>query len=410
MMAGMEAGCMGGFAGDIGARREDHQPALGGKSCRRGERRELGEHRGGREVAILVRRAAAVGRHEGHLRGPAGEMIGDEPVGLRTRLEQLDRVDRQDGVEVRADPGGFHGALQHGRGAVGKDAGPAAPGFERAQRRARVGEGVEPEIAFEQPRLERGRNRGHPREGEVKRALGQGPEVEVMAGERQRPGVFELFGAPDLRHAACLRSGFSMAAADRRVNIEKRAIGVEHDDGCHGVLPCWPRLAKHDATRKGSGRENGMTTSQGWSATWTFFDGAWHEGNVPLWGARTHAIWLGSSVFDGARVFEGVAPDLDLHCARVNESAQAMFLRPSLSVDEWVGLVRDGMKRFSADATLYVRPMYWAERAGPLALPPDPESTRFALTLYEAPMRKPDGFSITLSPFRRPTAETAPVE
>jgi branched-chain amino acid aminotransferase len=153
-----------------------------------------------------------------------------------------------------------------------------------------------------------------------------------------------------------------------------------------------------------------MTTSQGWSATWTFFDGAWHEGNVPLWGARTHAIWLGSSVFDGARVFEGVAPDLDLHCARVNESAQAMFLRPSLSVDEWVGLVRDGMKRFSADATLYVRPMYWAERAGPLALPPDPESTRFALTLYEAPMRKPDGFSITLSPFRRPTAETAPVE
>ena len=37
-------------------------------------------------------------------------------------------------------------------------------------------------------------------------------------------------------------------------------------------------------------------------------------------------------------------------------------------------------------------------------------STRFALTLYDAPMRKPDGFSITLSPFRRPTLETAPVD
>jgi branched-chain amino acid aminotransferase len=153
-----------------------------------------------------------------------------------------------------------------------------------------------------------------------------------------------------------------------------------------------------------------MAASQGWSPTWTYFDGEWREGNVPLWGARTHAIWLGSSVFDGARVFEGVAPDLDQHCARVNASAKTMFLRPIVSVDEWIGLVRDGMKKFSADATLYVRPMYWAERAGPMALPPDPDSTRFALTLYDAPMRKPEGFSITLSPFRRPTQETAPVD
>jgi branched-chain amino acid aminotransferase len=150
--------------------------------------------------------------------------------------------------------------------------------------------------------------------------------------------------------------------------------------------------------------------AEGWSCTWTYFDGQWHEGNVQLWGARTHAIWLGSSVFDGARVFEGVAPDLDRHCARVNASAKTMFLKPSLSVEEWVALTRDGMKKFPADTTLYVRPMYWAERAGPAALPPDPDSTRFALTLYDAPMRKPEGFSVTLSPFRRPTQETAPVD
>ena len=147
-----------------------------------------------------------------------------------------------------------------------------------------------------------------------------------------------------------------------------------------------------------------------WSQTWTFFEGAWHEGNVPLWGARTHAIWLGSSVFDGARVFEGVAPDLDLHCARVNASAKTMFLKPGLAVEEWMGLAREGMKKFDKDTTLYVRPMYWAERPGPMALPPDPDSTRFALTLYDAPMRKPEGFSVTLSPFRRPTEETAPVD
>jgi len=147
-----------------------------------------------------------------------------------------------------------------------------------------------------------------------------------------------------------------------------------------------------------------------WSQTWTFFDGEWHEGNVPLWGVRTHAIWLGSSVFDGARVFEGVAPDLDQHCARVNASARSMCLNPGVAVEEWVGLVREGMAKFSSDTPLYVRPMYWAERAGPQALPPDPESTRFALSLYETPMRKPDGFSVTLSPYRRPTPDTAPVD
>jgi branched-chain amino acid aminotransferase len=146
------------------------------------------------------------------------------------------------------------------------------------------------------------------------------------------------------------------------------------------------------------------------SATWTYIDGDWHEGNVLMWGARTHAIWLGSSVFDGARVFEGVAPDLDLHCARVNASAKTMYLKPTMSAEEIEGLARDGMKKFPKDTMLYVRPMYWAEHAGPQALPPDPNSTRFALTLYDSPMRKPDGFSITLSLFRRPTWETAPVD
>ena len=81
------------------------------------------------------------------------------------------------------------------------------------------------------------------------------------------------------------------------------------------------------------------------SATWTFIDGGWHEGNVLLWGARTHAIWLGSSVFDGARVFEGVAPDLDLHCARVNASAKTMYLKPTMTAEEIEGLTREGMKK-----------------------------------------------------------------
>jgi branched-chain amino acid aminotransferase len=153
-----------------------------------------------------------------------------------------------------------------------------------------------------------------------------------------------------------------------------------------------------------------MPTSDGWSKTWTFYEGEWHEGNVPIMGVRSHAAWLGSMVFDGARAFEGVVPDIDLHCARVNASAKTMALKPTVPVEQWVGLARDGMRRFEPDVTLYIRPMYWAERAGPQAMPPDPESTRWCLTLYDAPMRKPEGFSVTLSPFRRPTLDTAPVD
>ncbi len=146
------------------------------------------------------------------------------------------------------------------------------------------------------------------------------------------------------------------------------------------------------------------------SRTWTFFDGDWHEGNVPIMGARTHAAWLGSSVFDGARAFEGVTPDLDLHCARVNASATTLFLKPVVSAESWLGLVADGMKRFEPGTALYVRPMYWAEKAGALLVAPDPDSTCWCLTLYEAPMRKPEGFSITLSRYRRPTLETMPLD
>ncbi len=147
-----------------------------------------------------------------------------------------------------------------------------------------------------------------------------------------------------------------------------------------------------------------------WSKTATFFEGRWHDGNVPIMGPRTHAAWLCTSVFDGARAFDGVMPDLDLHCARVNESAKVMCLKPLVNIEDWVALVGEGLKRFESDAELYIRPMYWAEDAGGGAVRPDPETTRWCLTMYVAPLPKPAGTAITLSPFRRPTPDTAPVE
>ena len=153
-----------------------------------------------------------------------------------------------------------------------------------------------------------------------------------------------------------------------------------------------------------------MSLGTGWSKTQTFFEGDWHEGNIGIMGPRTHAAWLCSVVFDGARAFEGVTPDLELHCARVNDSARKLFLKPVVSAEEWIRLAREGIKRFDKDAALYIRPMYWAENEGPWVQAHDPESTRWCLSIYEAPMRTPKGFSVTLSPYRRPTLESMPVD
>ncbi len=145
--------------------------------------------------------------------------------------------------------------------------------------------------------------------------------------------------------------------------------------------------------------------------TWTYFAGHWQPGNAPIMGPRTHAAWLGSSVFDGARVFEGCAPDLDLHMARINASATSFGLEPCVAPERWMALAREGIARFEPGTALYVRPMYWPENGalgGGVRF--DPTSTNWCLCIYAAPMPEPVGFAVTLSPFRRPSADCAPVD
>jgi branched-chain amino acid aminotransferase len=153
------------------------------------------------------------------------------------------------------------------------------------------------------------------------------------------------------------------------------------------------------------------TPMPAWSQTFTFLDGEWHEGNHPFVGARTHAFWLGSSVFDGARAFEGVTPDLDKHFARLNRSAETMCLTPTMSVEAMLDLAKEGLKKFSPGAELYIRPMYWPEGGSATsAVAPDADSTRFCLCIYEAPLPAPTGVSITRSPYAKPLAVTMPIE
>jgi branched-chain amino acid aminotransferase len=141
--------------------------------------------------------------------------------------------------------------------------------------------------------------------------------------------------------------------------------------------------------------------------SWTWLDGEWIEGNPLVAGPMTHALWLGSCVFDGARAFEGTSPDLDRHCERLVRSAASFGLEVLKSAGEIEHIIREGIAKFPKGSALYLRPMFWAEEG---FVDVDPETTRFCASVYEAPLPQPKGFSVTCSPFRRPSLDFAPTD
>ena len=135
----------------------------------------------------------------------------------------------------------------------------------------------------------------------------------------------------------------------------------------------------------------------------TWFEGRWHEGDIAVMRAADHGIWQGSSVFDGARLFDGLVPDLDLHCARVNRSAAALMITPTIDPAEMVEIAREGLRKYAKGAAVYVRPMYWALDGSDLGISPLENSTGFALCLEEVPMPPADrATTLTTTQFRRP--------
>lgn len=138
-----------------------------------------------------------------------------------------------------------------------------------------------------------------------------------------------------------------------------------------------------------------------------FYDGAWLDEAPRLTGPMDHAFWMSSMVFDGARAFQGLAPDLRPHCERLIRSAKSMLLAPPLDVDEVDGLCREAIRKLPRDGEYYVRPMFFAREG---FVSPIPESTEFVLAVYEAPLPGAEGFSACLSTRRRPARDMAPTD
>ena len=137
----------------------------------------------------------------------------------------------------------------------------------------------------------------------------------------------------------------------------------------------------------------------------SWIDGEWIEGNPPVLGPMSHSWWMASNVFDGARAFGGVVPDLDRHCARLIESAKAFHMEPPFTAAEIAELVWEGVEQFAEDAELYIRPMMFFEEGFIL---PASGSTRFLLTIFPSPLPEWQGVTACVSSYRRPTPESAP--
>ena len=134
------------------------------------------------------------------------------------------------------------------------------------------------------------------------------------------------------------------------------------------------------------------------------YDGKWLDQQPILTGPMDHAFWMATAVFDGARAFQGLVPDVDLHCERLVNSARSLMLNPTKTAPEVAELCREAARRLPRDGAYYVRPMFFA-REGFVA--PEPDSTDFVLAVYDSPMPPETGFSVCLSPYRRPARDMA---
>lgn len=142
----------------------------------------------------------------------------------------------------------------------------------------------------------------------------------------------------------------------------------------------------------------------------TYFQGQWHDGDISVIRAADHGAWLGTTVFDGARMVNGLTPDLAAHCERVNRSATALMITPTVSAQDMVAITLDGLAAYGPDAAVYIRPMYWALEGGDLGIVPKVGATGFCISLEEIPMAPPEtSTTLTRTRFRRPVLEDSVV-
>ena len=84
-----------------------------------------------------------------------------------------------------------------------------------------------------------------------------------------------------------------------------------------------------------------MNTKNLNSIVW--FDGEWNDGTKPIMSTMSQSYMHGSTIFDGARAYNGSIPDLHKHCERLINSSKIFGLNLPISKEELINLCREGV-------------------------------------------------------------------
>jgi branched-chain amino acid aminotransferase len=100
-----------------------------------------------------------------------------------------------------------------------------------------------------------------------------------------------------------------------------------------------------------------------------------------------------------------VTPDLAAHCARVNRSAEALMITPTVSTDDMVAIVREGLSHYPEGRRLHPPDVLGARRRRP-GRRAEGRRHRLRVCLEEIPMAPADAATtLTTTRFRRPVLE-----
>jgi branched-chain amino acid aminotransferase len=141
-----------------------------------------------------------------------------------------------------------------------------------------------------------------------------------------------------------------------------------------------------------------------------YHKGQWVDGLTPIISSMSHTFLYAKSVFDGARAYNNLVPDLDLHCARLINSAKVMGLNVDMTSEQIVRLSLEGIAKFPPKTDLYLRPVFYSNEENLVGVMSDAFAADFALTIMEVkmPTLEQDGVTACLSSYRRPHPLTAP--
>ena len=173
-------------------------------------------------------RVPAVRRQEADLVRLDAAARLDQAIDPRIGLEDLRGIDAQHGLEAISQPGRGDHRIEHLGVAVGQDGEPQAGTLQAVEHRRHLGEGGERKIGLHELVAHGRVSDAVGRQAMIERLAGHLPEFRVRAHGIAQPGVLDLLGAPQIGQRVGFGPDQRAMPRDRRIEVEQRAVGVEH--------------------------------------------------------------------------------------------------------------------------------------------------------------------------------------